>query len=220
MTSRVIQTGKPLRLGTSEEQAAAGAVQVGGTDTNSWLGVPITGADRVIGVLGLESVHEHAYTDADERLLSTLAASMGVALENARLFDETKRLLAETNARAAELAVVNEIRLRAGRAPRLPRDRRSRRRPIRRIFKARTIQIGVLDAATGAIDFPFDRRRGADPHGDVRVERGPVPIVVQTRSRSACGARRRRGWTVISTTAPQRSHGSAYRSAPVTVSSA
>ena len=42
------------------------------------------------------------------RLLDTLAASLSVALENARLFDETKRLLAETNERAAELAIINE----------------------------------------------------------------------------------------------------------------
>ena len=34
---------------------------------------------------------------------------MGVALENARLFDETKRLLAETEQRASELAIINEI---------------------------------------------------------------------------------------------------------------
>ena len=34
---------------------------------------------------------------------------MGVALENARLFDETKRLLTETDERAAELAVVNSV---------------------------------------------------------------------------------------------------------------
>ena len=32
-----------------------------------------------------------------------------MALENARLFDETKRLLAETEQRNAELAVINEI---------------------------------------------------------------------------------------------------------------
>ena len=38
-----------------------------------------------------------------------MASSMGVALENARLFDETKRLLTETDQRAAELAVINEI---------------------------------------------------------------------------------------------------------------
>ena len=40
---------------------------------------------------------------------STVAASMGVALENARLFDETQRLLKETEQRAAELAVINSI---------------------------------------------------------------------------------------------------------------
>ena len=34
---------------------------------------------------------------------------MGVALENARLFDETQRLLKETEQRAAELAVINRI---------------------------------------------------------------------------------------------------------------
>ncbi len=34
---------------------------------------------------------------------------MGVALENARLFDETKRLLTETDAAARELAIINEI---------------------------------------------------------------------------------------------------------------
>ena len=43
------------------------------------------------------------------RLLTTVAARMGVALENARLFDETQRLLKETEQRAAELAVINSI---------------------------------------------------------------------------------------------------------------
>ena len=34
---------------------------------------------------------------------------MGVALENARLFEETKRLLTETDQRAAELAIINSV---------------------------------------------------------------------------------------------------------------
>src|SRR4029079_19364069 len=52
---------------------------------------------------------EHAFGDAEIRLLETVAASMGVALENARLFDETQRLLKETEQRNAELAVINRI---------------------------------------------------------------------------------------------------------------
>ena len=57
----------------------------------------------------MESAEVDAYDEADERLLTTVASSMGVALENARLFGQTKRLLAETDARAKELAVVNEV---------------------------------------------------------------------------------------------------------------
>ena len=109
LTSTVIRTGRPVRSGSNDEADAAGAIQIGGTDTESWLGAPITGAARVIGVLGMESVAKDAYTEADERRVATLASSMGVALENARLFDETKRLLIETDERAAELAIVNEV---------------------------------------------------------------------------------------------------------------
>ena len=34
---------------------------------------------------------------------------MSVALENARLFDETQRLLKDTDERAAELAIINSV---------------------------------------------------------------------------------------------------------------
>ncbi len=72
--------------------------------------VPIFAGDRLLGMLDVENHEtENAYGDADVRLLSTVAASMGVALENARLFDETQRLLKETERRSSELAVINSI---------------------------------------------------------------------------------------------------------------
>ena len=52
---------------------------------------------------------ENAFGEAEVRLLTTVSDSMGVALENARLFDETQRLLKETEQRNAELAVINSI---------------------------------------------------------------------------------------------------------------
>jgi signal transduction histidine kinase/DNA-binding response OmpR family regulator/signal transduction protein with GAF and PtsI domain len=82
-----------------------------GTDmSRSGLGTPIFASDRFLGFITLEN-HErdNAFGDADVRLLSTVAASMGVALENARLFDETQRLLKETERRSSELAVINSI---------------------------------------------------------------------------------------------------------------
>ena len=174
MTSAVIVNRRAIRVGTAEEQEAAGAIAIGGTDTQSWLGVPITGADRVIGVLGLEAVEANAFSEADERLLGTLAASMGVALENARLFDETKRLLEETNDRAAELALINEVQ--RGLAERLDiqamydlvGDK------IQEIFDAQVVDIGIFDDEAGLIRFPYTIERG------VRLPDQPVPFNAAT----------------------------------------
>ncbi|MEO6290961.1 MAG: GAF domain-containing protein, partial [Ginsengibacter sp.] len=76
----------------------------------SALFVPMILGETVIGNLSLQNVdHENAFTESDISLLSTLANSMSVALENARLFDETTRLLKETEQRSAELSVINSV---------------------------------------------------------------------------------------------------------------
>ena len=76
----------------------------------SLMGVPIFSGDRMLGLVTVENYErENAFGEAEVRLLATVAASMGVALENARLFDETQRLLKETEQRNAELAVINSI---------------------------------------------------------------------------------------------------------------
>ena len=63
----------------------------------SSVNVPIIGSDRVIGLIIVqEHEREYAFSDAQVRLLQTVAASISVSLENARLFDETQRLLKET----------------------------------------------------------------------------------------------------------------------------
>ncbi len=84
---------------------------VPGTDhAHSVVFVPIFSGDRMTGSLLLENhEREYAYGETEIRLLTTVASSMGVALENARLFDETQRLLKETEQRAAEMAVINSI---------------------------------------------------------------------------------------------------------------
>ena len=171
VTSTVIRSGRPIRVSTLEEQSAAGALQLDGTETQSWLGVPIPAGDRIIGVVGLESVHTYAFSEADERLLSTLASSMGVALENARLFDETKRLLTETDQRAAELAIINGVQ--EGLAAEIDMqamydlvgDK------IQQIFDAQVVDIGILDRAGGLIHFPYTIERG------VRFPDQPIEVI-------------------------------------------
>lgn len=58
---------------------------------SSFLGVPIRVRDEVLGNLYLTELDEDAVTAEDEELVSALAATAGVAIENARLFDESRR---------------------------------------------------------------------------------------------------------------------------------
>ena len=100
-----------VRWNSHADYPALELFTVEGTDSSrSGVGIPIFSGDRFCGVIFLEN-HErdNAYSDADVRLLSTVAASMGVALENARLFDETQRLLKETERRSSQLALINSI---------------------------------------------------------------------------------------------------------------
>src|SRR5436190_6703373 len=76
----------------------------------SLLFVPLISGEKVKSYVSLQNVDkEHAFSESDVRLLETLSNSMSVALENARLFDETNRLLKETEQRTAELAVINSV---------------------------------------------------------------------------------------------------------------
>ncbi len=101
----------PLYINDRAALEASGSRTIPGTDPSmSALFVPIIGSDRVIGQIDLENyARENAYSESDIRLLQTVAGSMGVALENARLFDETQRLLKETEQRNNELAIINSI---------------------------------------------------------------------------------------------------------------
>ena len=57
-----------------------------GIPAASYLGVPIPVGDEIIGVLSVQSTeHENSFNENDLRLLSTIAASVGVALRNATL---------------------------------------------------------------------------------------------------------------------------------------
>jgi sigma-B regulation protein RsbU (phosphoserine phosphatase) len=57
----------------------------------SELVVPMTFKDRLIGVIDLESLRYDAFTAQHEQLLSTLAGSLAIALENARLYEHLRR---------------------------------------------------------------------------------------------------------------------------------
>jgi len=122
--TQIVQTRQPVLVNTNvaDQAARLGQHTIPGTITpKSWLGVPMFVGEQVTGILSLQDIdRENAFDESDVRLLQTLAASMSVALENARLFDETQRLLVETKQRATELHIINSVQ--EGLAQKLDRD--------------------------------------------------------------------------------------------------
>ena len=68
----------------------------------SELAVPIQTARQVFGALSVMAYIPNAFGDADVRLLSTLASQLGIALDNARLFNMEQR-------RVRQLGMVNTL---------------------------------------------------------------------------------------------------------------
>jgi serine phosphatase RsbU (regulator of sigma subunit) len=94
----VIRTGKPFMINQDEIVAVIKAEKmhvVPGTELpKCWLGVPMLVGDEARGIVSLQNLDkENAFSPADIDLLTTLTNSMSLSLENARLFNETQRLL-------------------------------------------------------------------------------------------------------------------------------
>jgi PAS domain S-box-containing protein len=68
----------------------------------SYIGVPITVSDQVIGILDLSSDQRCCYTEQHAELLRLFAVQAGVALQNARLYAELRHCAAELERRVQE----------------------------------------------------------------------------------------------------------------------
>ena len=112
-----------------EETQKYGSYTIPGSqEEKSAVYVPLVAGDQARGLINLIDMdREHAFSESDVRLLQTLANSMSVALENARLFDETQRLLKETEERNAELAYYQQRAARIGHGAGFPGHCRSGR---------------------------------------------------------------------------------------------
>lgn len=65
-------------------------------DTHSEMALPLKSGERIVGALDAQSMAAGAFTTEDIQTLSLLADQVSLAIENARLFDESRRALAES----------------------------------------------------------------------------------------------------------------------------
>ena len=112
---RMLNRGHRLMIG---EQGIVGRVAASGTiriarnvgddaayfnnpdlpETSAEMALPLQIGARTVGVLDVQSLQTNAFSDEDIKVLAILADQVSLAIDNARLFDTTRRSLAEAEA--------------------------------------------------------------------------------------------------------------------------
>jgi len=100
----VAQTGEPILANDVVEEPRFRSVEAL-KDTKSELAVPVKIGNKVLGVLDIESTELEAFSEADLFTAQTLADQLAIAIENARLYDETRQMavMEERNRMAREI---------------------------------------------------------------------------------------------------------------------
>lgn len=155
----LISTKEHLLINENYEEEAVkhdGSAITKGLAPKSAVFVPMIVGDTVVGSVSLQNVEEeHAFSESDLQLIKTLTNSMSVAIENARLFNETTRLLAETEQRAAEMQTVNSIsralvsQLEFDKLIDLVGEQ------MKKTFKADIVYLALHDRKSNMLNFPY-----------------------------------------------------------------
>jgi PAS domain S-box-containing protein len=159
----VMDTREPLLINEDIRSRDAEFDQPGvlsGEPAKAVLFAPLLAGGEATGVISLQNLdREHAFTESDVGLLTTLAASLNVALENARLIDETRQ-------RAAELAIVNSVG--QALASHLDLDALIELvgEQMRQTFEADIVYVALHDPVTDLIAFPYYMEDGERQRSD------------------------------------------------------
>jgi len=95
LTGHILRNRNSILLASTTESLTfkdARGIPSIGPQAKSWMGVPLTTADRVVGVMGIQSYENEAlYDEHALSLFSTISAQVAIAIRNTRLYEETKR---------------------------------------------------------------------------------------------------------------------------------
>ncbi len=192
LNNQVVMSRQPLHL----RHAADSSGVKDGLVAESWLGVPMTVHDQVIGVISVQSTWPNAFQSDDELLLTAVANQAAVAIENAALMrnldakvqDRTAQIaetMMELAARAEQLATLSRITDAVTSKLELYDMLRTVAQEMVRLFAGRSCGIGLL--LPGQRDLEIlasysSETKGPDVDGIIiPVEGGGAMQVIETR---------------------------------------
>ena len=141
------------------------------------IGLPLKIGTRVVGVMNVAYRTSRHFSRSELRALELLASQAAIAIENARLFDETRQ-------RAERMNVLNEIGRALTATLQLPELYRIIQQQTQRILTTDAFFIALYDEHYQLVHFPFVYDDGTEyPGFQVPLPTtGPLSYVIRTRA--------------------------------------
>ena len=139
---------------------------------HSWIAVPLKIKDRVLGIITVDGDQVGQFTPKDAQLVSVFADQVAIALENARLFGETEQ-------RANQLAVLNEVSRTISKLTDLDTVMETIFEQAQKSLPVDFCFIGLYDEDTNMLSFPLMYDAGQ------RCEQHPRPVTDESFSGQA-----------------------------------
>jgi GAF domain-containing protein/HAMP domain-containing protein len=112
LSGYVARTGQTLVLNEIDEQVLEqynSRILAGGW-SHSFIGIPLKVANEIIGVLTVDNGDEaHAFTDRDVQLVTTIASSLAIAVQNQHLLEQMQDALVAQSEQSLRLRAVADI---------------------------------------------------------------------------------------------------------------
>ncbi|MFC0170492.1 GAF domain-containing protein [Pseudoduganella danionis] len=146
----------------AQQSVAYGNPVLRGETAKSAAFIPMISGDEVTGVVTLQHLDlEFAFSEADVTLLKTITNILSTALENARLFEETQKLLQLTAARASDLEVIGRIGREFTACLDMQAVFHSLALNVHQLLKTNTFFVLLMNSTTQKLDMVFGMENGA-----------------------------------------------------------
>jgi GAF domain-containing protein/HAMP domain-containing protein len=156
-------------------------------DTRSELALPLAARGQVIGALTVQSERAAAFSDEDVSILQTMAAQLANAIQNARLFEQTRSTLAETETlyeasrRIVAARDLQAIVAAVAEGVSIPAIRRAELWAVERDASDKVVAFCVAanwHGGAGAPPTPVNTRFSPNERPDARLGLSPDPIFI------------------------------------------
>ena len=161
----VLRTGHALAFFDVRKQRPYGTEPYEGTlEIAGHLTAPLIHRDRVIGALSAMTREPRAWTSGDVAFVTALATHAAIALSNAGLFEQTE-------ARAAQLEVLQAASARMGRSTTIDEVARTVVEETQRIIDYHNARVYLVEPSGDVVPIAFEGRLGAYQQVDMGLLR-------------------------------------------------